>query len=69
MRVTSIIKIKKISEVKITPKAMMQGTPNVDMYTEVLFIYLSDIAPLNLSVILDLDKNFSCQQWSQILLF
>lgn len=58
-----------ISEVKITPKAMMHSTPNVDMYTEVLFIYLSDIAPLNLSVILDLDKNFSCQQWSQILLF
>ena len=69
MHVTSIIKMKKISDVKITPKAMMQGIPNVNMCTEVLFIYLSDIALLNLSVILDLDKNFSCQQWSQILLF
>ena len=62
MHVTSIIKMKKISDVKITPKAMMQGLPNVGMCTEVLFIYLSDIALLNLSVILDLDKNFSCQQ-------
>ena len=69
MHVTSIIKMKKISDVKITPKAMMQGIPSVDMCTEVLFIYLSDIALLNLSVIFDLNKNFSCQQWSQILLF
>ena len=61
--------MKKISDVKITPKAIMQGIPNADMCTAVLFIYLSDIALLNLSVILDLDENFSCQQWSQILLF
>lgn len=69
MHVTSKIKMKKISDVKITPKAMMLSIPNVDMCTEVLFIYLSDIDLLNLSVILDLDKNFSCQQWSRILLF